>query len=156
MRVIHQRAVLSCLHGVLHVVCTRAQRRGTKSLQPFTSTQRSDCAGNESTTVQLKVAGRGGGIAGSATMLVSTKYHGQQLAPGLVQVVAISVTNKALARQIVVQADDRNAEPPLVAGSTTLADVPPSCVAVISDGHVMAQQQAPPDTTKGGSRAVGG
>lgn len=89
------------------------------------------------------VPGRGrASSAGTAIMLDSTKYHGQQLPQGLVQVVSIFITSKSLAKKIVVRADDINATPPLVAGKTTLADVLSDSVVVINSENVKALQAA--------------
>jgi hypothetical protein len=107
-------------------------------------------------TVQLVSAGNKGGVAGTATVLASRKYHGKELAQGLVQVIDISITCKQRARQILVRADDRNAEPEIVAGVTTLADVPPGYVAVIRDANTQAVQQDTVGTAKGGVQPTAG
>ena len=107
--------------------------------------------------VQLVVPGGSkGGVAGTATVLASSKYHNKKLAQGLVQVIDITITNKKHARQIFVQADDRNAEPPIVAGLTTLADVPPSYVAVIHDSNTQAVQRDTAGPAKGGVQLAAG
>ena len=107
-------------------------------------------------TVQLVSGGSKGGVAGTATVLASSKYHNKKLAQGLVQVIDITITNKKHARQIVVQADDRNAEPPITAGLTTLADVPPGYVAVIHDTNTQALQQDIAGTSKRGVQLAAG
>lgn len=106
--------------------------------------------------VQLVSGGSKGGVAGTATVLASSKYHNKNLAQGLVQVIDITITSKKHARQIVVQADDRNAEPPIVAGLTTLADVPPGYVAVIHDANTQAVQQDTASTAKGDVQLAAG
>ena len=117
-------------------------------------------AGRETQTmtrkVQLVSAGSKGGVAGIATVLASRKYHGKELAQGLVQVVNITITSDQHANQILVQADDKNAEPEIVAGITTLADVPPGYVAVICSANTQAVQQDTAGTAKGGVQPAAG